>query len=144
MKGATMLVTMNWLGVVPSFSRPSVSNDNPFSESLFRTLKYCPVYPSKPFESLEAARAWVSGFTSWYNTEHLHSGINFVTPESKHKGEDVEILSNRNIIYINAKRKNPNRWSGKTRNWSSIKCVKLNNLKSEINLDKKKILSKSS
>lgn len=62
MKGATMLVTMQWLGVVPSFSRPSVSNDNPFSESIFKTLKYCPQYPSKPFENIEAARAWVSEF----------------------------------------------------------------------------------
>ncbi|MBK7961773.1 MAG: transposase [Bdellovibrionales bacterium] len=84
MKGATMLVTMQWLGVVPSFSRPSVSNDNPFSASLFKTLKYCPEYPSKPFDGIEKARAWVEKFVSWYNTQHL-SGINFVTPESKHQ-----------------------------------------------------------
>ena len=131
MKGATMLVTMQWLGVVPSFSRPSVSNDNPFSESLFKTLKYCPEYPSKPFESLDAARSWVSGFVLWYNTKHLHSGINFVTPESKHKGEDIGILNKRNILYLEAKQKNPNRWSGKTRNWNPIECVKLNSLKTE-------------
>lgn len=136
MKGATMLVTMQWLGVVPSFSRPSVSNDNPFSESMFRTLKYCPQYPSKPFENLEAAREWVRTFGLWYNTEHLHSGINFVTPESKHKGEDIEILKSRNIIYINARDKNPNRWSRETRDWSPIECVKLNNLKVEKSSDK--------
>jgi putative transposase len=144
MKGATMLVTMQWLGVVPSFSRPSVSNDNPFSESLFRTLKYCPEYPSKPFENIEAARAWVSEFVFWYNTEHLHSGINFVTPESKHKGEDVEILKKRNVIYMEAKNKNPNRWSGKTRDWSPIECVKLNHLKIEKSSVKTEALSKSS
>lgn len=144
MKGATMLVTMQWLGVVPSFSRPSVSNDNPFSESLFRTLKYCPEYPSKPFDSIEAARTWVNDFVSWYNLEHLHSGINFVTPESKHRGEDVEILRKRNIIYLEAKNKNPNRWSGQTRNWNPIESVKLNNLKTEKGSDTKEKLSKSS
>lgn len=144
MKGATMLVTMQWLGVVPSFSRPSVSNDNPFSESLFKTLKYCPVYPSKPFENIEAAREWVSKFVTWYNTKHLHSGINFVTPESKHQGEDIEILSKRNFIYLAAKRKNPNRWSGKTRDWSPIQQVKLNHLKKEKTSVKKEPLNKSS
>lgn len=141
MKGATMLVTMQWLGVVPSFSRPSVSNDNPFSESLFRTLKYCPAYPSNPFENRDEAQAWVEKFVSWYNTKHLHSGINFVTPESKHLGEDIEILKKRNDIYISAKIKNPSRWSGPTRNWKSIDRVKLNNLKIEKNEDKKAELS---
>ena len=131
MKGATMLVTMQWLGVVPSFSRPSVSDDNPFSESLFKTLKYCPQFPSKPFENIEAAKVWVEAFVGWYNTEHLHSGINFVTPESKHQGQDVEILAKRDKLYNSAKEKNPNRWTGKTRNWDPIECVKLNNLKGE-------------
>lgn len=144
MKGATMLVTMQWLGVVPSFSRPSVSNDNPFSESLFRTLKYCPEYPSKPFDGIEAAEAWVKEFVIWYNTEHLHSGINFVTPESKHQGKDVEILNKRHCVYLQAKEKNPNRWSGKTRDWNPIERVKLNNLKKEKSSDKSKELSKSS
>lgn len=143
MKGATMLTTMQWLGVVPSFSRPSVSNDNPFSESLFKTLKYCPEYPSKPFEDLEPARKWVKEFVTWYNTKHLHSGINFVTPESKHRGEDVEILKNRNVIYLEAQRKNPNRWSGKTRNWNPIESVKLNHLKNENSSDKTEELKRS-
>jgi putative transposase len=143
MKGATMLLTMQWLGVVPSFSRPSVSNDNPFSESMFRTLKYCPLYPTKPFESVEAARDWVEVFVSWYNTQHLHSGINFITPESKHKGEDVEMLNKRNNIYIAAKEKNPSRWSGATRNWKPITCVKLNNLKQENKSDKSIELKKT-
>ena len=92
MKGATMLATMQRLGIVPSFSRPSVRNDNPFSESLFRTLKYCPVYPTKPFASLEAARAWVASFIQWYNHEHLHSGIRFTTPASRHDGTDTAML----------------------------------------------------
>lgn len=75
MKGTTMIAKMQSLGVMPSFSRPSVSDDNPFSESLFKTLKYCSFYPAKPFASIEEARAWVARFTEWYSTEHLHSGI---------------------------------------------------------------------
>lgn len=129
MKGATMLATMQRLGIVPSFSRPSVSNDNPFSESLFKTLKYCPMYPSRPFENIEAAIVWMQKFVNWYNTEHMHSGINFVTPESKHEGKDIEILKNRAEIYEAAKARNPNRWSGETRNWDAVTAVKLNPLK---------------
>lgn len=131
MKGATMLVTMQMLGVMPSFSRPSVSNDNPYSESMFKTLKYCPQFPSKPFESIEAAKAWVEEFVIWYNTVHLHSGINFVTPESKHAGNDVAILSQRKIVYAKARTKNPERWSGAARNWKPIQEVKLNWLKDD-------------
>jgi transposase InsO family protein len=86
MKGATMLATLQRLGVVPSFSRPSVSNDNPYSERLFVTMKYTPAFPSKPFESLDAAREWVYGFVHWYNEEHRHSGIQFVTPAQRHSG----------------------------------------------------------
>ena len=131
MKGATMLVTMQKLGVMPSFSRPSVSNDNPYSESMFKTLKYCPQFPTKAFESMEAAREWMKAFVIWYNTEQLHSGINFVTPASKHKGADVKILSQREKVYAEAKTKNPARWSGKTRNWKPIQEVKLNWLKED-------------
>jgi hypothetical protein len=80
MRGSTMLATLQHLGVVASFSRPSVSDDNPYIESLFRTLKYGPEYPHKPFESVEQARTWVTGFVAWYNAEHRHSGIRFVTP----------------------------------------------------------------
>lgn len=131
MKGATMLVTMQRLGVVPSFSRPSVSDDNPFSESLFKTLKYCPQYPTKPFESIDAATTWVQAFVGWYNNEHLHSGIKFVTPSSRHEGADVIILQKRNIVYETAREKNPLRWSKKTRDWKRISVVKLNCLKEE-------------
>jgi transposase InsO family protein len=131
MKGATMLVTMQKLGVVPSFSRPSVSDDNPYSESLFKTLKYCPQYPTKPFESIDCATAWVARFVAWYNGEHLHSGIKFVTPNSRHAGDDVIILKKRNTVYENARTKNPLRWSKKTRDWERIAVVKLNCLKDE-------------
>lgn len=131
MKGATMLVTMQKLGVVPSFSRPSVSNDNPYSEAMFKTLKYCPQFPTKPFETIEAAREWVKGFVIWYNTEQLHSGIKFVTPESRHAGNDEQILKKREKVYSEAKKRNPARWSGQTRNWQPIREVKLNWLKDD-------------
>jgi len=127
MKGATMLATLQWLGIVPSFSRPSVSNDNPYSEALFKTLKYRPEYPSKPFEDLQAAESWVREFVSWYNFEHRHSGIRFVTPTSRHSGEDELILEKRKEVYEEAKKKNPMRWaSGKIRNWEPIQEVALN------------------
>lgn len=126
MKGATMLATLQQLGVIPSFSRPSVSNDNPYSESLFRTLKYRPEYPEQPFADLHAARYWVQGFVDWYNHEHLHSSINFVTPGQRHMGEDMRILAKRQQVYKQAKQKNPNRWSGEIRNWEPIRIVHLN------------------
>lgn len=126
MKGATLLATLQELGVVPSFSRPSVSNDNPYSESVFRTLKYRPEYPEKPFSDLSAARDWVKGFIQWYNHEHCHSGIKFVTPAQRHTGEDIEILAKRKQVYQKAKIQNPERWSGEIRNWERIKEVQLN------------------
>jgi len=138
MKGATMLATLQELGVMPSFSRPSVSNDNPYSESLFRTLKYRPEYPEKPFVDLPAARDWVSGFVHWYNDEHQHSGIKFVTPEQRHTGEDIQILTKRKAVYEKAKAQNPSRWTGKTRNWDRIKEVYLNPGKSKSDVDENK------
>lgn len=131
MKGAMMLVTMQSLGVMPSFSRPSVSDDNPFSESLFKTLKYCPQYPTKPFDSIEAATAWVSSFVEWYNNEHLHSGIKFVTPSTRHAGLDRDILEKRSVTYESARNRNPLRWSRATRNWDRVNAVNLNALKEE-------------
>ena len=126
MKGSTMLATLKRLGVVSSFSRPRVSDDNPYSEAIFRTLKYRPEYPSGPFASLEEARLWVEGFVRWYNTEHLHSAIRFVTPEDRHAGRQEEILQRRQRVYERARRRNPRRWSGATRNWQPIRNVYLN------------------
>jgi putative transposase len=126
MKGATMLATLQQLGVIPSFSRPSVSNDNPYSESIFRTLKYNFQYPEKPFNGLESARDWVQQFVQWYNYEHLHSGIKFVTPEQRHNRLDSAILKQRKAVYNTAKSKHPNRWSGKIRSWDPITEVYLN------------------
>ncbi len=126
MKGATMLATLQRLGVMPSFSRPSVSDDNPYSESLFKALKYHPGYPDKPFESLEDARVWIIGFQRWYNEEHRHSSLKFVTPGQRHRGEDIAILEQRQQLYEAAKSQCPGRWSGKTRDWEPVKTVYLN------------------
>lgn len=126
MKGVTLLVTLQTLGIVPSFSRPSVSNDNAYSESLFKTLKYRPEYPTKPFADLQAARRWVADFVHWYNHEHRHSAIRFVTPAQRHAGLDHEILAQREATYAQAKARHPLRWSGQTRNWTPISVVWLN------------------
>ncbi len=126
MKGATMLATLQQLGVMPSFSRPSVSNDNPYSEALFRTFKYLPGYPQKPFQSLEEARKWVEEFVQWYNLEHRHSKLEHVTPNERHTGQDEAILANRRTVYQRAKETKPERWSGKAREWAAPTKVILN------------------
>lgn len=126
MKGSIMLATLQRLGIVASFSRPSVSDDNPYSEALFRTLKYRPEYPSKPFTSVEDARNWVAAFVTWYNTEHLHSAIRFVTPDDRHFGREQQVLARRKQTYEKAQHRNPERWSGATRNWQPVGPVYLN------------------
>lgn len=126
MKGNTMLAKLQQLGVMPSFSRPSVSDDNAFAESVMRTIKYNPAYPERPFANLDAARAWVATFVAWYNHEHLHSGIQFVTPAQRHHGLDVEILAHRHDVYTAARARHPQRWTGKTRNWEHPSTVVLN------------------
>jgi len=126
MKGATMVATLQRLEVIPSLSRPAVSNDNPYSESLFKTLKYRPSYPDSAFSGIDQAREWVRRFVQWYNTEHLHSAIRFVTPSSRHLGLDQAILVKRSALYEQAKHKHPRRWSRQTRNWAPITEVFLN------------------
>ncbi len=126
MKGATMLVMLQRLGVVPSFSRPSVSNDNPYSESLFNTVKGRPDFPDQPFDSAHTARTRVAKFASWYNNEHLHSALKFVTPAQRHRSEDTDMLAQRDALYQAARAANPARWSGSTRNWQAPASVLLN------------------
>ena len=127
MKAATMLATLEKLGVVPSFSRPSVSDDNPYSEALFRTLKYHPTFPMlDKFETIMNARQWSEKFVIWYNNVHLHSGLKFVTPQQRHSGADKEIRAKRHQVYQAAKAEYPERWSGDTRNWSLPDRVTLN------------------
>ena len=135
MKGSTMLATMQNLGVVPSFSRPRVSNDNAHAETLFRTAKYCPQWPNKPFETLGAARAWVQRFVDWYNQVHRHSGLNYVTPEQRHRGEADQLLENRKVVYAAARQRNPERWSGDIRDWTLDPWVWLNPEREEVKAD---------
>ena len=132
MKASTMVVTLERLGVLPSFSRPGVSDDNPFSEALFRTLKYCPAYPRQPFADLAAATRWVERFVQWYNYDHQHSAIRFVTPQDRHTGREPAILAARQHVYERARAKRPERWSGATRNWTPITTVRLNPTKAEM------------
>lgn len=126
MKGSSMLETMRHLGVVSSYSRPRVSNDNAYAESIFRTCKYRPGYPYRGFKDIGKAREWILGFVRWYNQEHRHSGIKFVTPQSRHEGKDEDILAQRKAVYEQAKQRHPRRWSGETRNWDCITEVWLN------------------
>lgn len=126
MKGETLLETLYRLGISTSYSRPRTSNDNPYSEALFRTCKYCPAYPARGFASLEEARAWMQQFVAGYNHEHYHSGIRFVTPAQRHQGQDSAILAQRQRVYEQARARHPERWSGSIRNWQPITEVWLN------------------
>lgn len=126
MKGSTMLATLQRLGIIPSFSRPRVSDDNAYAEALFRTLKYRPEYPRRPFASVEAARRWVEDFVAWYNGEHLHSALRYVAPEDRHAGRDVAVLEARREVYRAARSRTPRRWSRDIRNWSPVGDVALN------------------
>jgi transposase InsO family protein len=126
MRASTMISTLQWLGVVPSFSRPHVSDDNPYSEALFRTLKHTPAYPRLPFTDLACARRWVERFVNWYNREHRHSAIRYVTPDDRYYGREPDILGRRHQIYQRARHTNPNRWTRGTRNWAPVGSVVLN------------------
>lgn len=126
MRGKTMLAKLEQLGVVPSFSRPRVSDDNPFAEALFRTMKYRPNYPNRPFVTLDDASRWVAGFVDWYNDDHQHSGIRFVTPSERHDRRETAILEQRHRVYLAARERCPRRWTRHTRNWTPIATVRLN------------------
>jgi transposase InsO family protein len=125
-KATTVLAMLHWLGIKPSYSRPRVSDDNAFVESLFRTAKYRPQFPACGFADLEAARAWASQFVAWYNHQHRHSGIRFVSPAQRHAGHDHEILARRHVLYTQARESNPRRWARHTRNWTPVATVTLN------------------
>ncbi len=137
MKGATMLETLYMLGITPSRSRPRVSNDNPYAESIFRTCKYRPGYPSAGFDSIEDARKWVLAFAKWYNYEHKHSGLNFLTPNQRYKGGE-DVLKQRKAVYEAARLKHPERWTTSIRDWSLADAVWLNPEKDKVVTDEKK------
>jgi putative transposase len=125
-KATTVLAMLHWLQIKPSYSRPRVSDDNAFVESLFRTAKYRPEFPTAGFVDLANAQSWAHRFVHWYNHEHRHSGIRFVTPAERHDGHEREVLRKRYALYEQARERNPRRWSGPTRNWTPIEHVTLN------------------
>jgi putative transposase len=125
-KATTVLAMLHWLGIAPSHSRPRVSDDNAYAEALFRTAKYRPDFPAAGFADLAEARAWAAAFVHWYNHEHRHSGLRYVTPAQRHAGEDRSVLAVRHALYQQAREANPRRWSGPTRNWTPIGAVTLN------------------
>ena len=126
LKATTVLAMLHWLGVKASYSRPRVSDDNAFVESLFRTAKYRPEFPDRGFADLDAARAWAARFVRWYNHEHKHSAIRYVSPAQRHDGRDQAILAERHAVYLQARQRHPRRWSGASRNWTPITVVTLN------------------
>jgi len=126
LKATTVLAMLHWLGVKPSYSRPRVSDDNAFVESLFRTAKYRPQFPARGFDDLACTRHWASEFVRWYNMEHRHSGIQYVTPAQRHGGHDVDILQARHQLYQQTKQQRPQRWARHTRNWDHVALVTLN------------------
>jgi len=126
LKATTVLAMLHHLGVKPSYSRPRVSDDNAYAESLFRTAKYRPEFPAKGFVDLDEARAWAAQFVRWYNHDHRHSGIRYVSPAQRHAGEDHAILAARHALYMRAREAKPARWSGSTRDWSPLGPVTLN------------------
>lgn len=112
MKGITLVAFYYRLGIVPSFSRPRVSDDNPYIESFFKTLKYTCGYP-KFFTSIDHARKWFADFINWYNKSHMHSGLQYVTPHQKRNGDHHKIFERRNDILAEAKQKYPERWGNR-------------------------------
>jgi putative transposase len=101
------------MGVTKTHSRPHVSNDNPYSESQFKTLKYCPQFPER-FGSIQDARDFCQDFFPWYNQDHRHAGIGLVTPEQLHYGIAHEIVEYRQSVLEAAFEANPSRFKGKT------------------------------
>lgn len=136
MKGATMLASMQQLGVRPSFSRPRVSNDNAYAEALFKTAKYCSFWPERPFDTIEEARAWVQRFVHWYNEEHCHSGLKYVTPGQRHRGQASSLLTRRKAVYEAARARKPERWPGRIRNWDLENVVYLNPERKQASADR--------
>lgn len=109
MRGVTLAVFLDSLGVTRSHSRPRCSNDNAFIESWHKTLKYSVGYPDR-FSIIEHARSWYADFVHWYNTEHQHSGIGYVTPFQMRSGEAFAIFAKRNKTILKARKENPLRW----------------------------------
>lgn len=138
LKATTVLAMLHWLGIAPSYSRPRVSDDNAFVESLFRTAKYRPGFPVQGFPDLEASRAWAAQFVRWYNHEHRHSGLRFVTPQQRYQGDDTAVLEQRHAVYQQARERHPRRWTTTTRDWTPVGAITLNPEKEAISTQESK------
>jgi len=103
-----------------------VTDSNAFVEAFFRTAKYRPQFPSKGFAELQQAREWAASLVHWYNHEHRHSGIRYVSPAQRHAGQDCAVLRARHELYLRARERNSRRWARHTRNWDPITVVTLN------------------
>lgn len=125
MKGVSLLALFYSLGICNSYSRPRISNDNPFIESWFKTLKYGVSYPGK-FSSIEEAREWFASFVAGYNNSHSHSGMHFITPQQVRSGQYESIINNRNQVMMEAKSRNPQRWSRHVKQLPEEHIVTLN------------------
>ena len=126
MRSYTLAAKLAELGISLSFSRPCVSNENAYAESWFRTMKYHQSYPLRRFRDPLSVQAWVDGFVDWYNTEHRHSGIKYVTPNQRHYGEADEICTIRQQTYEQARQQHPRRWARPPRDWSQPQIVRVN------------------
>lgn len=109
MMSKPLALLMEDLGIRKSHSRPRVSNDNPFSESQFKTMKYRPDYPGR-FGSLQDARSWADSFFTWYNSRHYHSGIGLLSPGTVHYGKAESALIKRQQVLKNAYAARPERF----------------------------------
>ncbi|ACF47106.1 Integrase catalytic region [Prosthecochloris aestuarii DSM 271] len=126
MKGDTLMALLQKLNVAVSHSRPRTSNDNSFIESLFKTMKYHVTYPNA-FDTLEDARSWMGDFVHWYNTEHLHSSIGYVTPHQMRHGQAESIFELRNEEINQARQLHPERWGSRpAKQWIVNREVVLN------------------
>jgi putative transposase len=110
MRAKSLALLLDELGVSASHSRPHTSDDNPFSEAQFKTLKYHPGYPDR-FGSIQDARAWARPFFDWYNEEHYHTGLNLLTPASVHHGQAATICQQRQVVMNAAYAAHPERFS---------------------------------
>ncbi len=111
MKGKPLSQLLLDLGITKSHSRPHTSDDNPFSEAQFKTMKYRPDYPDR-FGSIHAARQWARTFFAWYNHDHYHSGLNLLTPASVHYGEAMAVQQHRQRVMLAAFQACPERFRG--------------------------------
>ncbi len=125
MTSHTVAQLLEHLGVLKTHNRPYTSNDNPFSESHFKTLKYCPQFPNR-FESIEQAEIFCREFFTWYNEQHYHSGILWLTPSSVHYKKSEEMLLNRHKVLLDAYQQNPVRFNKRRPILQSLQPVYIN------------------